>query len=128
MALLILTVVGLILYQWAYLPRFRRTKDIQQENSHFEELKANVEYIKISGAEKKEIKKNNNLITKNLKKLFPLVASKTFFATIPNYLLIKALPLPFLLVADARGTLSLFVLYTKLNVLFGEWKKFFEEL
>ncbi|CAJ0761146.1 16105_t:CDS:2 [Entrophospora sp. SA101] len=91
---------------WAYRPRFRRVKDIQRENSHFEELKTNIEYIKTTGTEKKEIEKNNNLVTKNLKKIFPLVASKSVFATIPNYLLVKALPLPFLLIADTRGTLT----------------------
>jgi hypothetical protein len=88
----------------------------------------NIEYIKVTGAEKKEIKKNNNLLTKNLKKIFSLVSSKTVFATVPNYLLVKTLPLPFLLVAETKGVVSLFVLYTKLNVLFGDWKKFFEEL
>jgi hypothetical protein len=67
-------------------------------------------------------------VTKNLKKIFLLVASKTIFATIPNYLLVKALPLPFLLFAEARGATELFILYTKLNVLFSDWKKFFEEL
>ncbi|MEG7978471.1 MAG: hypothetical protein NY202_00680 [Mollicutes bacterium UO1] len=118
-ALLILTVTGLILYQWAYRPRFRRVKDIQRENSHFEELKTNIEYIKTTGTEKKEIEKNNNLVTKNLKKIFPLVTSKAVFATIPNYLLVNALPLPFLLIADKRGTLSIFLLYSQLNVLFG---------
>ncbi|RHZ35541.1 ATP-binding cassette domain-containing protein [endosymbiont GvMRE of Glomus versiforme] len=127
-ALLILTIFGLLLYLLAYLPRLRRTKDVQQENKHFEELKTNIEYIKIVGSEKEEIKKNDNLVTKNLKKIFPLVVGKTTFATVPNYLLVKALPLPFLLFAETRGVAGLFALYTKLNVLFGEWKKFFEEL
>ncbi|CAI2189138.1 7622_t:CDS:2 [Funneliformis geosporum] len=106
LALLVLVVVGLLLYQIAYRPRFRRTKDVQQENKHFEELKNNLEYIKITGTEKKEIEKNDNLVTKNLKKIFPLVAGKTTFATIPNYLLVKALPLPFLLVAETRGVVA----------------------
>ncbi|KLL01703.1 MAG: ABC transporter, MsbA-related [Mycoplasmataceae bacterium RC_NB112A] len=127
-ALLILTIIGLVLYQWACRPRFRRTKDIRHENNRFEELKTNLEYIKITGTEKKEIEKNDSLITKNLKKIFPLVASKAAFATVPNYLLLKTLPLPFLLIAETQGTISLFVLYAKLNALFGDWKKLFEEL
>ncbi|CAG8646154.1 12018_t:CDS:2, partial [Ambispora gerdemannii] len=118
--LFILTVAGLLLYQLAYRPRWRRTRNIQRENKHFEELKENTEYIKITGTEKQEIKKNKSLLHKNLKKILPLAVNKSLFATVPNYLMVKALPLPFLLAANSRGMeeIYLFLLYTKLNALF----------
>lgn len=130
LALFILTVSGLILYQFTYRFRWQRTKKIQQENKHFEELKENTEYIKITGNESEEIQKNNRLIKKNLGSIFYLVISKSLFATIPNYLLLEIFPVFFLIAAYQRGagTAELFPLYAILGKFFKDWKKFFEEL
>lgn len=130
LSLLILTVSALMLYQFAYRFRWQRTKKVQQENKYFEELKENTEYIKITGTEREEIQENNRLIEKNLDSILYLAISKSLFATIPNYLLLKILPVFFLIAAHQQGagTAELFLLYIGLNNFFAEWKKFFEEL
>src|SRR4051795_5705157 len=99
------SVVSLFLFLFAYRYRLQRTKSIQKENKRFEEIKNNIEYIKISGAEKQEIRKNKIFSTNNLKNIFALAFSKSLFATIPNYVMVEILPILFLtLVGGREGT------------------------
>ncbi|CAI2163586.1 2060_t:CDS:2 [Funneliformis geosporum] len=80
----------------SYHYRTRRNRAIQRENKHFEEIKDNVEYVKISGAEKKEIAKNKKLIKNDTKNMLFFALSKSLYATIPNYAMLKYLPITLL--------------------------------
>ena len=61
-------IAAVLLYFLAYHYHLERNKRIEQEDQHFKEVNDNLEYIKISGAEKQEFRKNNNLLKSNLKK------------------------------------------------------------
>lgn len=125
LALFILTVTATLLYQLSYRYRMRRNKAIQRENKYFEEIKDNIEYVKIVGAEKKEISKNKRLIKSDTKNMFYFALSKSLYATIPNYAMLKYLPvvLLFFVKGPIWAVVSLW-----LTELFSEWKKLFEML
>jgi len=92
----------------AYRYRLRRTKSIQKENKLFEEIKNNIEYIKIIGSEKQEIKKSNFFSSGDV---FALSFSKALYATIPNYVMIKILPILFLILVAGQDGVFLGLLY-----------------
>ena len=106
LTLFILGVVAIILYQFAYYYRLKRTKSIQRENKHFEELKNNIEYIKTVGSEKQEVRRNDKLLKNNLKNVLHLAGSKSLYATLPNYALLEYLPVIFLIaIGKSQGVL-----------------------
>jgi len=125
LALLIITATAVLLYQLAYHYRIRRIRAIQRENKHFEEIKDNVEYVKINGAEKKEISKNKRLIKNGTKNMLFFALSKSLYATIPNYSMLKYLPV--ILLFFVQAWYWSFV-YLWLADLFENWKKVFEML
>src|SRR5436309_2947228 len=123
------SVVSLFLFLFAYRYRLQRTKSIQKENQRFEEIKNNIEYIKISGAEKQEIKKSKTFSNNNLKNIFALVFSKSLYATIPNYVMVEIFPILLLIfLVNVETAAFLGLLYLILVNVFKAWKKFFEEL
>lgn len=126
LTLSLLSMVGIRLYYLSYYHRSRRMRIIQKENKHFAELENNLEYVKTVGSEKEEIHKHRKLLKGNLKNAISLAASKSLYATLPNYVLLSYLPVLFLFfVKDAALWVSLHMCLEKL---FGSWKKFFEEL
>ena len=125
LALIFLTLIATLLYQLSYYYRQRRKRTINQENKQFEEIKNNIEHIKIAGAEEIEIQKNKKSMKDTAKKLFPLALSKSLYGAIPNYILLEYMPV-ILLLCLGKGIWA--ALYIPLKELFSQWKKLFEML
>jgi ATP-binding cassette, subfamily B, multidrug efflux pump len=124
-ALLGLALVATLLYQLAYYYRKKRNLNIHRENKQFEEIKNNIEYIKVSGSEKIEMQKNRASMKKTAKSLFPLALAKSLYGTIPNYIILDYAPVILLLLAGEKTWAAL---YIPLKELFSQWKKLFEML
>ncbi|CAG8592168.1 1902_t:CDS:1, partial [Ambispora leptoticha] len=117
LALLFLAVIATLLYQLTYHYRKRRNRVVYQENKQFEEIKNNLEYIKITGAEAIEIRKNKKSMKDTAKNLFPLALSKSLYGTIPNYILLDYMPVV-LLLCLGKGIWA--ALYIPLKELFSQ--------
>jgi ABC-type multidrug transport system fused ATPase/permease subunit len=114
---------AIILYWLTYRYHLKRNKRIEKENKYFKELNDNLEYVKISGAVKKETKKSNNLLENNLKKNVSFVLAKSTYATVPSYLLRYGIPLVFLYYyTGSEGA----ALYIQMNKVFGDAKTVIE--
>jgi len=100
--LFFLSLVAFRLYRLSYYYRSRRTRQIQKENKHLTELENNLEYIKTVGSERKEIHEHQLLLKNNLKNAVFLAISKSLYATLPNYALLKYLPILFLLLVKDK--------------------------
>ena len=122
-ALIILIILVPLLYYLSYRYRLKRDKEIDKENKRFKELKDNIEYIKSTGAESKEIKQSNQQFIDNLRKNYSFVFTKSIYATVPSYILVRFIPFFFLIInGQANGA----ILYTKLSSMFDACKTIFE--
>jgi len=65
LALFVLILIASALFHITYRYRLKRINFIQRENKRFEEIKNNIEYVKVSGAEKREIKKSRQFLKNN---------------------------------------------------------------
>ncbi|CAG8464038.1 1072_t:CDS:2 [Ambispora leptoticha] len=121
------SLTALILFRLAYRYRKQRLNFIQKENKRFEEIKNNIEYIKIKGAEKKEIKKSRQFLKNNWRNILSLSFTKSLYASITNYVLLEFLPIFFLIFfVGGQGVGFSVALYISLKELFGAWKKIVE--
>jgi ABC-type multidrug transport system fused ATPase/permease subunit len=126
-SLFILALTALVLFRLAYRYRKRRLNFIQRENKRFEEVRNNIEYIKVTGAEKKEIKKSKQFLKNNWKNILGLSFTKSLYASITNYVLLEFLPIFFLIFfVGGQGVGFSFALFLSLKELFGAWKKIIE--
>lgn len=122
-ALIILIILVPLLYYLSYRYRLKRDKEIDKENKRFKELKDNIEYIKSTRAETMEIKQSNKQFTNNLRKNYGFVFTKSIYATVPSYILVRFIPFSFLIIS---GQTSGAVLYAKLSSMFDACKTIFE--
>jgi len=118
-----LAVLVPILYYISYRYKLKRDREFEKENKRFKELKDNIEYVKTTGAEKKEIKQSNQQFDRNLRKNYTFIATKSIYATIPSYILVRFIPFLFLVMS---GQVSGAVLYAKLASMFDACKTIFE--
>jgi ABC-type multidrug transport system fused ATPase/permease subunit len=126
-SLFILALTALVLFRLTYRYRKQRLNFIQKENKRFEEIKNNIEYIKIRGAEKKEIKKSKQFLKNNWRNILNLSFTKSLYASITNYVLLEFLPIFFLIfLVGGQGVGFSIVLYFSLKELFNSWKKIVE--
>lgn len=123
-SLLFLMLIAFLLFKLTYSYRLKRLKFIQKENKRFEEIKNNIEYVKVTGAEKKEINKSRQFLRNNWKNVVRLSFTKSLYAAIPNYVILEILPIIFL--PFFVGSEFIFSLYLSLKELFSAWKKLFE--
>ena len=117
--------IAILFYRLAYHYRKKRSLNIHQENKQFEEIKNNIEYIKVSGSEKIEIQKNKVSMRMTAKSLFPLALTKSLYGTIPNYIILEYAPVVLLFCVGAKMWAAL---YIPIKELFSQWKKLFEML
>jgi ABC-type multidrug transport system fused ATPase/permease subunit len=122
-ALAILAILVPVLYYLSYRYKLKRDREFEKENKRFKELRDNIEYIKTTGAENKEIKQSNQQFTNNLRKNYAFIATKSIYATIPSYILVRFIPFLFLVMS---GQVSGAVLYAKLSSMFDACKTIFE--
>ena len=61
-ALVILVVIVPLLYYLSYRYRLKRDREFEKENKRFRELRENIEYVKVTGNEEKEIIRSNQTI------------------------------------------------------------------
>nr|CAG8557813.1 10663_t:CDS:10 [Entrophospora candida] len=116
-----------VLFRLTYRHRKQRLNFIQKENKRFEEIKNNIEYIKITGAEKKEIRKTKQFLKNNWRNILNLSFTKSLYASITNYVLLEFLPVFFLIFfVGNQGVGFSVALFLSLRDLFGAWKKIVE--
>jgi len=118
-----LAVLVPILYYISYQYKLKRDQEIDKENKRFKELRDNIEYIKTTGTENKEIEQSNQQLANNLQKNYAFVVTKSIYATIPSYVLVRFIPFLFLVMS---GQVSGAVLYAKLASMFDACKTIFE--
>ncbi|CAG8785696.1 24811_t:CDS:2, partial [Racocetra persica] len=122
-ALLFLIILVPTLYYFSYRYKLKRDREFDRENKRFKELKDNLEYIKTTGAEDREIQQSQQQFTNNLRRNYAFVLTKSIYATIPSYILVRFIPFTFLVIS---GQASKAILYAKLDKMFDACKTIFE--
>jgi ABC-type multidrug transport system fused ATPase/permease subunit len=123
-ALLILVILVPTLYYISYRYKLKRDRSFDRENKRFKELRDNLEYIKTTGAEIREIRESKRQFTNNLRKNYAFMTTKSIYATIPSYILVRFIPFLFLVMSGQAEDGA--VLYAKLASIFDNCKTIFE--